>query len=66
MQTASGSVGEFRVYFCKECGTRFDKFFCHFELPEKFSIMRCAKCDGSAHLQTVAQEKQAVASQNAS
>jgi hypothetical protein len=63
MQTNSGSMGEFRMYICDGCGTRFEKFFCHFELPEKFSVMKCAMCYGSAHLNSATQEKQAAASQ---
>jgi hypothetical protein len=51
MKTSAGIVGEFRVFTCTQCGSTFEKFFCHFERPEKFPVSECVVCRHSALLE---------------
>jgi len=52
MTRSIGNVGEFRVFTCRHCGSTFEKFFCHFERPEKFPTSECIMCNQEAVLET--------------
>jgi len=54
MKRSIGNVGEFRVFTCRHCGSTFEKFFCHFERPEKFPTSECIMCNREAVLETPA------------
>jgi NAD-dependent SIR2 family protein deacetylase len=46
----SGTLGEFREFKCRDCGTEFDRYFPHFETREAFGIVQCLCCRGQAVL----------------
>ncbi len=50
MKSILGFVGEFRLFTCDVCGATFEKFYCHFENAEKFSMSECLNCQHPAHL----------------